>query len=76
MADAEVGRTMNDEPPMGEGAIEGRLRVERLGGMLPPMVGVSKEIRGGRGTVRLGPLRGPSFRVRNHGEGATQHDAN
>jgi hypothetical protein len=53
------------------GALDGRWRVERLGGLLPPMAGVSKEIRKHRGTVRLGRLRGPSFRVRGHEEGTT-----
>jgi hypothetical protein len=47
--------------------LEGRWRVERLGGALPPMalplVGVSKEIRGGRGMTRFGFLPGLSFRV-------------
>ena len=47
--------------------LEGRWRVERLGGLLPPMVGVSKEIRGRRGKVSLGPLPGPPFRVETRG---------
>lgn len=33
------------------------------------MVGVSKEIRGRRGKVRLDPLPGPPFRVEGCGEG-------
>ncbi len=49
--------------------LDGRWRVQRLGGVLPPMVGVSKAIRGRRGKVRLGPLPGPPFRVESRGEG-------
>jgi hypothetical protein len=52
----------------GPGGLEGRWRVERVRGMLPPMLGVSKQIRGGTGRVRLGPLPGPSFRVEGKGE--------
>jgi ferritin-like metal-binding protein YciE len=43
--------------------VEGDWRVERLGGLLPPMVGIWKRIRGDRGETRVGLLPGPSFRV-------------
>lgn len=52
-------------------ALDGRWGVERLGGFLPPMAGVSKEIRNHRGTVRFCRLRGPGFRVQEHAEGIT-----
>lgn len=68
MAGEEAGMTMSAVLRRRLRGLDGRWRVERLGGMLPPMVGVSKEIRGGRGKVWLGPLPGPSFRVENRGE--------
>ena len=43
--------------------LEGDWRVERLGGLLPPMGGVWKRIRGERGETRVGPLPGWPFRV-------------
>jgi len=36
--------------------LRGEWRVERLGGLLPPMIGVRKTIRGGGGETRIGPL--------------------
>ncbi len=56
--------------PAGEaitGGLDGGWRVERLGGLLPPMVGVGKRIRGDRGETRLGPLLRISFRVGRRG---------
>jgi ferritin-like metal-binding protein YciE len=47
--------------------LEGDWRVERLGGLLPPMVGVRKRIRGDRGETRAGPLPGWPFRVERRG---------
>ena len=49
--------TMDEAPLMRVDALEGRWRVERLGDMLPPMIGVSKEIRGRQGKVLLGPCQ-------------------
>jgi len=43
--------------------LDGRWRVRRLGGLLPPMVGVRKRIRGDRGETSAGPLPGLPFRV-------------
>lgn len=43
--------------------LEGRWRVERLSGALPPMVAVHKEVHGERGETRLGPLPGPPYRI-------------
>jgi ferritin-like metal-binding protein YciE len=43
--------------------LEGDWRVERRGGLLPPMIGVRKRIRGDRGETRIGPLPGWPFRV-------------
>jgi hypothetical protein len=50
------------------GELDGRWDVRREGGLLPPMVGVRKEIAGGAGVTTAGPLRFP-FRV----EGRSLH---
>ena len=39
--------------------LDGLWLVRRTGGELPPMVGVRKQITGGRGATTLGPLRFP-----------------
>ena len=43
--------------------LDGVWRVEREGGLLPPLVGVTKRIRGMRGETRLGRLPGVPFAV-------------
>jgi ferritin-like metal-binding protein YciE len=43
--------------------LEGDWRVEHLGGVLPPMVGVRKRIRGERGETRVGPFLAYPFAV-------------
>jgi len=43
--------------------LEGRWRVERLSGALPPLIGAHKEIQGNRGATRFGPVPGVSFRI-------------
>jgi hypothetical protein len=43
--------------------LDGRWNVIRTGGLLPPMYGVEKRIRGDRGETRLGQLPGIPFRV-------------
>ncbi|MFN2468208.1 MAG: hypothetical protein ABR521_08805 [Gaiellaceae bacterium] len=45
------------------GELDGVWSVERTGGLLPPLLGVRKRIRGERGQTRLGPL-GIPFEVR------------
>jgi hypothetical protein len=42
--------------------LDGVWRVERVAGLLPPLLGVRKRIRGDRGQTTVGPLRA-SFRV-------------
>jgi hypothetical protein len=50
--------------------LEGDWRVERLGGLLPPMIGVWKRIRRERGQTRIGPFRpGAPFRLVQRREG-------
>ena len=44
--------------------LEGSWKVERIDGLLPPLVGVRKVIRGGRGETKIGPLPGMPFDVR------------
>jgi hypothetical protein len=39
--------------------LDGVWDVKRVGGLLPPMVGVRKEIGGDRGVTTLGPLKFP-----------------
>jgi hypothetical protein len=43
--------------------LDGVWNVRRLGGLLPPMVGVHKVIHGGKGETRIGPLVGVPFDV-------------
>ena len=43
--------------------LQGRWRVRRTGGLLPPLVGVRKRIQGGRGETAIGPLPGFPFDV-------------
>ena len=45
------------------GELDGDWRVERLSGLLPPLYGVRKRIRGARGETKVGPLPGVPFRV-------------
>lgn len=43
--------------------LEGEWNVERTGGLLPPLAGVRKRIRGGRGETAVGPFPGMPFAV-------------
>jgi hypothetical protein len=43
--------------------LDGVWNVKRVGGLLPPMVGIHKRIRGGSGETKLGPLPGAPFDV-------------
>jgi hypothetical protein len=43
--------------------LDGVWNVRRIGGLLPPMVGVHKVIRGTTGETKLGPLPGAPFDV-------------
>ena len=44
--------------------LDGEWDVERVSGVLPPLLGVRKHIRGARGETSLGPLPGVPFEVR------------
>ena len=41
------------------GELDGVWKVERVSGVLPPMVGVRKRIRGARGVTAVGPVQVP-----------------
>ena len=43
--------------------LDGTWNVRRLGGLLPPLVGVQKRIEGARGETAVGPLPGMPFDV-------------
>jgi hypothetical protein len=45
------------------GALDGVWQVNRLGGFLPPLVGVRKRIHGRTGETKVGPLPGAPFDV-------------
>jgi hypothetical protein len=45
------------------GELDGEWKVERVGGWLPPLVGVRKRIDGTRGETALGPVPGMPFDV-------------
>jgi ferritin-like metal-binding protein YciE len=47
--------------------IEGHWRVERVGGLLPPMIGVRKRIHGESGEAGVGFLPGWPFQLKRHG---------
>ena len=59
--DGARGRTWLD--------LEGAWRVQRTGGLLPPMLGVRKRIEGARGETRVGFLVGWPFDVERHPDG-------
>ena len=42
---------------------DGYWRVERTGGLLPPMIGVRKQVRGEKGETRVSPLLRWPFRL-------------
>ncbi|HEX6491431.1 MAG TPA: hypothetical protein VF002_08685 [Gaiellaceae bacterium] len=46
--------------------MDGSWRVKRLGGALPPLYGIRKEISGSAGVTKLGPLSLAPFDVVDH----------
>jgi ferritin-like metal-binding protein YciE len=56
----ELDTDLEMEPDTG---LDGVWRVERTGGMLPPLVGVTKRIDGARGETRIGRATGAPFDV-------------
>lgn len=49
--------------PRPDPPLDGVWRVRRTGGLLPPLVGVTKRIRAGRGETRIGRFAGVPFDV-------------
>jgi hypothetical protein len=49
--------------------LEGRYRVERTGGLLPPMPGVTKRAAGSGGSTRVFEVVGWPFRLERGGDG-------
>jgi hypothetical protein len=45
------------------GELDGVWDVRRRGGLLPPLLGVRKEISGASGTTKIGPVPGARFDV-------------
>lgn len=64
-ADRRSGGDPASHRPTVSELLEGRWRLERLSGALPPLtlMGTRKEIRGDRGKTRFGPFPGVYFRV-------------
>lgn len=60
---AGSGVSRSSHQPVVSGSLEGKWQLERLSGVLPPLIGARKEIRGDRGETRFGPFPGVSFRV-------------
>lgn len=54
-------RLLERRPNRRREQLDGVWKVERTGGLLPPMPGVRKVIDGDRGRTSLGPLPGPPF---------------
>jgi hypothetical protein len=48
------------------GELDGVWNVKRISGLLPPMVGVQKQISGCSGQTRVGPVLGVPFDVVGH----------
>lgn len=48
--------------------LEGRYRVQRTGGLLPPMLGVTKRVDGARGSTRVLEVVGWPFRLERGGD--------
>ncbi len=61
MEGAEIGEPSRDRSSASD--LEGRWRLERLSGALPPLIAARKEVRGDRGVTRFGPFPGVPFRV-------------
>jgi hypothetical protein len=58
-SEAEAGVPRSPLRPAGPAALEGSWRVERISGLLPPLLPIRKHIAGAAGVTRIGPLRLP-----------------
>jgi hypothetical protein len=55
----EAGIARSPLPPTGLAALQGSWRVERISGLLPPLLPIRKDIAATAGVTRIGPLRLP-----------------
>jgi hypothetical protein len=58
-AEGEAGIPRSALRPVGAAALEGSWRVERISGLLPPLLPIRKHIAAGAGVTQIGPLRLP-----------------
>jgi hypothetical protein len=56
-SEAEAGIPRSPLRPAGAAALQGSWRVERISGLLPPLLPIRKHIAGAAGVTRIGPLR-------------------
>jgi len=59
----EVGIEAQGSPGHVGDRLDGIWRVERIAGLLPPLVGMRKRIEGDRGRTTIGPILGVGFDV-------------
>jgi hypothetical protein len=57
--EGEAGTARSPLPPAGVAPLQGSWRVERISGLLPPLLPIRKRIAGVAGVTRIGPLRLP-----------------
>ena len=58
-SEAEAGIARSPLPPAGRAALQGSWRVERISGLLPPLLPIRKHIAAAAGVTRIGPLQLP-----------------
>jgi hypothetical protein len=57
--ESEAGTPRSPLPPASLAALQGSWRVERISGLLPPLLPIRKHISAAAGVTRIGPLRLP-----------------
>jgi len=63
MATVSGQSTVGEDGPSAPHELDGTWKVERTGGLLPPLYGVTKRIDGAAGQTHAGPLPGLAFDV-------------
>jgi hypothetical protein len=56
-AEGKAGIPRSPLRPAGAAALQGSWRVERISGLLPPLLPIRKDIAAAAGVTRIGPLR-------------------
>jgi hypothetical protein len=59
LTESEAGIARSPLPLVGPASLEGSWRVERISGLLPPLLPIRKHIAAAAGVTRIGPLRLP-----------------